>query len=129
MSASLAISSAALAQSSAAMSRARAAECKAFMPSYDPATATHEVMRFYADCIDRLYPAAMQPSTVIFFKVMIVLSIIGLVVGLWKAYRDSYSLEDMILFGMAYGIGGAAAGPLLMGVIAMIGAGVMWVIS
>lgn len=129
MTASLAISSAALAQSSAALSRAKAAECRAFMPTYDPATATPDVMRFYADCVERLYPAAMEPSTVLFFKVMIVVALIGLALGLWKAYRDAYGWGDMLALGLGYGALGSAIGPAIMGAIALVGAGVMWVLS
>lgn len=129
MSASLAISSAALAQSSAANSRARIAECKAFMPTYDPTTASVADMQSYASCIERLYPTAMSSNEILLLKTAIVLALIGLVIGIYKGVSEGYYLEDKCMYSLGYGVIFAAVGPFLLGLIAAVIAGATWVLS
>ena len=96
------VAAASAASASSAASRARFESCKMTIIQFDNKTATVEQMREYAACVENNFPMPADAGTTLMIKIFIVLSLIGLIGGIVKAYRDYLEgwrgLETFILF-------------------------------
>jgi len=95
---SVAISSAALVQSSIAADQARRAHeaaCHAFIPTY-----SHNVesMKFYADCIQLLYPSDSGPWMKYATAFLLVSALAGLLIQAWRWLIQSDDTGPMEVF-------------------------------
>lgn len=109
---------------SANAARQAKASCEAFMPLYEHKTATIESARMYASCVDRLYPEQADVATVIWFKVAIVLAMLGLVFGTFIGWK-----EDGFLGATMLGLLGALIGGTIILAIWCLKVGVMFLFS
>jgi len=100
-------SAAAVAISASAESAARDAECRVVLAQFDSHEASVEAMREYADCVQRFYPDALGSSEILFFKVMVVLMLVGVFYGAYYAYKQPGYLKDgimdYIMYPLAFG--------------------------
>ena len=115
----IAISSAANAQSAAANAAAQEAArkaCMAYVRGYEHDRATVTEMREYAGCIERLYPAPLAPGDLMAWKVVVAVLLIGMVVGVVRQWRDSYSSGpiEAVLLGSLIGLMVSGGGVLLV---------------
>lgn len=130
MSASASIAAGAAASSAAsAAAAARAAheaQCRVSMPRFDPGVATIEEKREYAGCVDLFYPQPLGAESVIAFKVLFVLALVGGAIGAWRFGLPSWADWTDYLMGFVVGF-------LLLplGVAAFVGIaiGVVWLFT
>lgn len=78
--------------------RALVAQCKATMPKFNASKATVAEMKEYSKCVNTLYPTEVSSETIIAFKVLFVIALVGMVIGVWKARRDG--VVDAALVGL-----------------------------
>lgn len=68
--------------------QARVAACQAFVPTFNPETATVETKQAYAGCIQTLHPAPATGGEIAVGKVLVVAAILGAVFGLIWGWRE-----------------------------------------
>ena len=68
--------------------RQKSAECSAWLPSFRHDAATIEQMRYYASCVEWLYPTATG-SVHLWFKALILSSFVGLAIGIWVGRKST----------------------------------------
>lgn len=127
MSISVAIASSANTTALIAAAQAREAKiiaCKTNIENYDSKTATVAQMKQYSDCVDTVYPSDVYPSSVIIFKVIFVIALIGMFGGFYEAHKAKYRADWMgyAMMGMC----GFLLFPIAIGIIGGIGFGVVW---
>ena len=84
--------------------RKRAADCSAWMPGYLNDGASVEQMRYYAGCINLLYPAPHDNTTSLWVKAGILAAFIGVAVGIFAMRNyDDFWLPVRILVGAFFG--------------------------
>ena len=127
MSVSVGIASGAAASANIAMQAAKRAECLAAMPTYDAASATVPEARAYAACVHRVYGDGepLDPATALVVKVLILVSLAAAVVVGAYMWREDRSVA-MAAFGAVVG---AVLVWLAAGVVALVAAGLMFVVS
>ena len=109
--ATIAINSAA---NAAAQEAARKA-CMAYVRGYEHDRATVAEMREYADCIDRLHPAPLEPGGLMAWKIVVAVLLIGMVAGIVREWRDSFSGPiEATLMGAIMGLCVSGAGVLMV---------------
>lgn len=80
--------------------------CTAFVRDYEHRRATTAEMRDYVYCVDRLYPQPVHESTVVYFKVTVLVILLATIYGGWFGYRYRTFTDGQITnipFGMFFG--------------------------
>lgn len=101
------------------------AECKTWIDTFDPATATLELKQQYAECIRKVHPVVtdMPIEVVYVLKFLFVAGLIGFMWRMWSEFGSYYSdwamafIEGILLF---------FAIPLAISLIGTMGVGVIW---
>ena len=107
--------------------RKRAADCSAWMPGYLNDGASVEQMRYYAGCINLLYPAPYDNITSLWIKAGILAAFIGVAVGIWVMRQDdNFGLLVSILLGAFFG---SFAGAFAVATVAAIYYGAKYLMS
>lgn len=115
------------AAATAAANEAARKACVAMVGGYEHAAATVAEMQHYADCIDRLHPAAMSEGAVFGWKIVVVLIFVGAVVGVVRNRNDpDLGPVGAVCLGAFMG---AALSALAMASMAAIWAGVRFLFS
>jgi hypothetical protein len=123
----VAIGTIAMAQANAAKHEAEIARCSFVVDRYDSKNYTVAEAHEYADCIDVLYPLPMSDGTILIFKILFVLGLIGAGIGIWKARKeDSHNgaLEYFI-----YALMGGVFLPALVAMAGFVLYGIYWLFT
>ena len=117
--ATIAITSAANANAAAANAAAQEAArkaCMAYVRGYEHDRATVIEMREYAGCIDRLHPAPLEPGDLMAWKIVVAVLLVGMVAGIVREWRDSFSAGpiEATLMGAVIGLCVSGGGLLLV---------------
>lgn len=70
--------------------------CKAFMPSYQHATATQEQARIYAECVKVVYPAPMSGAEIVALKALFLVCIATGAFCVWRERHYGQSFGDRV---------------------------------
>ena len=120
-----AIASASLAITASNQARIKNQECQTLVNNFNNTKATTEQKQEYASCINTLYPK-YSDFDIMLFKLLFVIALIGLIIGLYKAYKKPLSdFIDYTLFGTI----GFFGLPFLTICICGIGVGIYWLFN
>jgi hypothetical protein len=97
--------------------RAKRIACEGLVGSYDPKTASVELMREYADCIDLLYPNPMTPVELGWLKLLLIACFIGGGIGSWWFGKDSWDGIVGYIMGFFLGFVGTGVGLFILGLL------------
>jgi hypothetical protein len=93
-------------------------KCKEFVGSFDSYTATVSEQKYYAECVDMLYPDPVSGGTVLFIKIVLVCAMVGMVVGSIRGWINRmFGISDVLLFGLWGGCVGAFIPAFILGCI------------
>jgi hypothetical protein len=93
-------------------------KCKDFMGSFDSYAATVSEQKYYAECVDMLYPDPVSGGTVLFIKIVLVCAMVGMVIGAIRGWMDRmFGISDVFLFGLLGGLAGAFIPAFILGCI------------
>lgn len=123
--AGLAASQAAIA--SQAAYEAQVAQCKMTMIQFNPKTATVAEMRQYSDCVNFVYPKEVCGAAIVYFKVLLVVALIGMCVGVFREWRGN-GCASLFDCGMA-AFFGLLVPPLVVSVLTLLVWGIIWLFS
>lgn len=88
------IAAASLAASSSNSRKLEEELCKVVMEKFEPKTSTVQEIQEYAKCVDIIYPTAISPEAMLFWKIIFVISLCGMLLGFYKAHRTDYKSGD-----------------------------------
>ena len=123
MSTSVAIASASLAVAASNSQSIKAMECKNFISIFNNSSSTISDKQYYSECINLIYPRSMDYMEIFFLKFLFVLAIVGLAIGLYKAYRERYSDSLDYIY---YAVCGFLILPSIAVIIALLVNGFIW---
>jgi|SRR5690554_2036294 len=93
-------------------------KCKEFVGSFDSYAATVSEQKYYAECVDMLYPDPVSGGTVLFIKIVLVCAMVGMVIGAIRGWMDRmFGISDVFLFGLLGGLAGAFIPAFILGCI------------
>lgn len=90
--------------------QAKTIACNVLAQGYQHSTATVAQQQQYAACVERMYPESISPEAAMALKVLIVLLIVSVPFGAWRAHRDAGDWTDAAM--------AALIAPLIVGTIA-----------
>lgn len=123
MSTSVAIASASMAIAASNSQAIKKMECKNFISTFNNSSSTIADKQYYSECINLIYPKSMETMEIYFLKFLFVLAIVGLVIGLYKAYKEAYSSSLEYIY---YAFIGFLTLPSIVIIIALLINGFIW---
>lgn len=107
--------------------KAKDANCCVIISKFSPKEASIKEMKEYSSCVDRLYPeiSEMTQGETIFVKVSILCAIIGVVIGVYKGYKN----YGDVLSGVTVGVFGCFIGAMTPSIILLTISAIMFLFS
>lgn len=97
-SAMAAVASSQAAVAATAAHQVHVANCKAFMPNFNPKEATIAEMREYSACVDAMYPMELGPEVIFAVKVALFIALGAGLAGGWRhARRHSWDGDAVVI--------------------------------
>jgi len=100
-------------------------QCQKIINSFDNQIATIQQKQDYASCINYIYQQELSYNTIVVFKIMFVIALIGLAIGLYQGYKAHDGLLANVLLGVIGFIGLPVFVSFLVGILY----GVYWLFN